>query len=138
MKIKKATARMMINQQAKWRKLAEKPAKWNGGYTDVTYEDVWNLNDRLASIIARHLHAVLKAAKGPYGGCPVVLDNGDSDEAYKRWLQIIRDMIFAFDHYSSKEMNRDADESEPHVVDVRQRVRKGMQLFIDYFDYIRI
>ena len=66
------------------------------------------------------------------------MDNGDSDEAYKRWLQIIRDMIFAFDHYSSKEMNRDADESEPHVVDVRQRVRKGMQLFIDYFDYIRI
>lgn len=49
MKIKKATARMMMNQQAKWRKQAEKPAKWNEGYAGVTYEDVWNLNDRLAS-----------------------------------------------------------------------------------------
>lgn len=47
MKIKKATARMMMNQQAKWRKQAEKPAKWNEGYAGVTYEDVWNLNDRL-------------------------------------------------------------------------------------------
>lgn len=138
MKIKKATIRMMKGQQAKWRKQAEKPAKWNEGYAGVTYEEVWDLNDRLASIIARHLHAFLKAAKGPYGGCPVVLDNGDSDEAYKRWLQIIRDMIFAFDHYSSREMDRDADKSEPHVVDVRQRVRKGMQLFIDYFDHLWI
>lgn len=50
MKIKKTTARMMMNQQAKWRKQAEKPAKWNEGYAGVTYEDVWNLNDRLASI----------------------------------------------------------------------------------------
>lgn len=31
MKKKKATARMMMNQQAKWRKQAEKPAKWNEG-----------------------------------------------------------------------------------------------------------
>ena len=68
MKIKKATARMMMNQQAKWRKQAEKPAKWNEGYAGVTYEDVWNLNDRLASIIALHLHAFLKATKGQHGG----------------------------------------------------------------------
>lgn len=67
MKIKKATARMMMNQQVKWRKQAEKPAKWNEGYAGVTYADVWNLNDRLASIIARHLHAFLKATKGPHG-----------------------------------------------------------------------
>lgn len=46
MKKKKATARMMMNQQAKWRKQAEKPAKWNEGYAGVTYADVWNLNDR--------------------------------------------------------------------------------------------
>ena len=99
MKIKKSTARMMINQQAKWRKQAEKPAKWNEGYAGVTYEDICNLNNHLASIIARHLHAFLKAVKGPYGGVPGVLANGDSDEAYKRWLQIIRDMIFAFDNF---------------------------------------
>lgn len=46
MKIKKSTARMMINQQAKWRKQAEKPAKWNEGYAGVTYEDICNLNSR--------------------------------------------------------------------------------------------
>ena len=40
MKKKKATARMMMNQQAKWRKQAEKPAKWNEGYAGVTYADV--------------------------------------------------------------------------------------------------
>jgi hypothetical protein len=40
MKIKKATARMMINQQAKWCKQAEKPAKWNEGYAGVAYEEV--------------------------------------------------------------------------------------------------
>lgn len=35
MKKKKATARMMMNQQAKWRKQAEKPAKWNEGGMQV-------------------------------------------------------------------------------------------------------
>ena len=72
------------------------------------------------------------------GYCPAILDNGDSDEAYKRWLQIIRDMIFSFDHFSSREMDRDADTTDAHVIEVRQRVRKGMQLFIDYFNHLWI
>lgn len=138
MKIKKATIRMMKNQESKRRKQAEKPAKWNEEYGGVAYKDVWNLNDRLANIISKHLHAFLKAVKGPYGGCPAILDNGNSDEAYKRWLQIIRDMIYAFDHFSSREMGSYADISDPHVIEVRQRVKKGMQLFIDYFNHLWI
>ena len=137
-KIKISTIRMMKNQEAKWRKQAEKPAKWNEGYCGVAYEDVWNLNDRLASIISRHLHASLRAAKGLYGGCPAILDKGNSDEAYKRWLQIICDMIYTFDNIFSKEMSSDADISDPHIIEIRKRVRKGMQLFIDYFNHLWI
>ena len=41
MKKKKATARMMMNQQAKWRKQAEKPAKWNEGYAGLRCGSPW-------------------------------------------------------------------------------------------------
>ncbi len=47
-------------------------------------------------------------------------------------------MIFAFDNFSSREMDSNADITDPHVIEVRQRVRKGMQLFIDYFDHLWI
>ena len=47
-------------------------------------------------------------------------------------------MIFAFDHVSSREMDSDADTTDAHVIEVRQRVRKGMQLFIDYFNHLWI
>ena len=51
---------------------------------------------------------------------------------------VTRDMIFAFDHFSSREMDSDADTTDAHVIEVRQRVRKGMQLFIDYFNHLWI
>lgn len=57
MKIKKATARMMMNQQAKWRKQAEKPAKWNEGYAGVTYADfgtsmtAWQVSSPVISML---------------------------------------------------------------------------------------
>lgn len=136
--IKKSTLKMMRNKETKLYKQVNKSAKWNEGYADVDYEDVWNLNDRLANIISKHLHAFLKAVKGPYGGYPAILTDTNPDVAYQRWLQIIRDIIYAFDHYSSGEMKTDADQSDPHVIEVRQRVKEGMQLFIDYFDYLWI
>lgn len=38
------------------------------GYAEVSYEDVWSLDTRLARIISVHLRAFLKAQKGPNGG----------------------------------------------------------------------
>ena len=53
-------------------------AKCHEGYADVTYEDVWSLDIRLARLIANHLRAFLKAEKGPHGGAPGRL-------AVRRW-----------------------------------------------------
>ena len=39
--------------------------KAHEGYSDVDCGDVWSLDERLADIINKHLHAFLKAEKAP-------------------------------------------------------------------------
>ena len=56
-----------MNKTPAWKEKAWK-AKCHEGYAEVSYEDVWSLDTRLARIIANHLRAFLKAEKGPYGG----------------------------------------------------------------------
>lgn len=107
--------------------------KAHGGYDDIDYCDVWNLDERLADIISKHLHAFLKAEKGPNGGCPRIIVNQVGEEkAQASWLQIIRKMIYAFDEYQSVP---DKYNIEP---DKEARIKEGMQLFIDYFKYLWI
>lgn len=76
-------------------------AKCHEGYAEVSYEDVWSLDTRLARIIANHLRAFLKAEKGPYGGTPGnIVEKYGEDKGYAEWLNIIRRMIYAFEEYS--------------------------------------
>ena len=110
--------------------LAEKAHE---GYADVDYGDVWSLDERLAGIISRHLHAFLKAEKGPNGGCPEIIVNQVGErKAHESWLQMIRKMIYAFDEYQSMP---DKFNIEPEK---DARIKEGMQLFIDYYKYLWI
>ena len=52
-----------MNKTPAWKEKAWK-AKCHEGYAEVSYEDVWSLDTRLARIIANHLRAFLKAEKG--------------------------------------------------------------------------
>ena len=107
--------------------------KTHEGYSDVDYDDVWSLDERLADIISKHLHGFLKAEKGPNGGCPVIIVNQVGEgKAHESWLQMIRKMIYAFDEYQSVP---DKFNIEPEK-DVR--IKEGMQLFIDYYKYLWI
>lgn len=110
-------------------------AKCHEGYADVTYEDVWSLDIRLARLIANHLRAFLKAEKGPHGGAPGRLARElGTDKAYDRWLNILRKMIYAFEEYQRKD-NSATDEADPEKERERkERIRAGMQLFVDYFE----
>ena len=107
--------------------------KTHEGYADVDYGDVWSLDERLADIISKHLHAFLKAEKGPNGGCPgIIVNQVGEGKAHESWLQMIRKMIYAFDEYQSVP---DKFNIEPEK---ETRIKEGMQLFIDYFKYLWI
>ena len=91
----------------------------------MTYEDVWSLDIRLARLIANHLRAFLKAEKGPHGGAPGRL---------ARELGTDKKMIYAFEEYQRKD-NSATDEADPEKERERkERIRAGMQLFVDYFE----
>ena len=49
-------------KQNKWQMKAW-AEKAHEGYSDAVYEDVWSLDERLADIISKHLHAFLKAER---------------------------------------------------------------------------
>lgn len=106
----------------------------NEGYAEVQYEDVWNLDTRLARIIALHLHAFLKAQKGN-GGCPGTIYEQYGENGFKMWLQYIRKMIYAFEKYPNL---KNAINSEEDIEDKKARIEEGMTLFIKYFNYLRI
>ena len=102
------------------------------GYGSVTYQDCWSLNTKLSRIIAEHLRAFLNAEKYSTGsGFPGRLElecGGDDDKAMNMWLNIIRKMLYAFENY---EQYKYPAAGTP--VD-EQKVKEGMQLFVDYFD----
>lgn len=106
------------------------------GYSDVSYEDVWNLDMRLADIIAKHLRAFLKTEKGPNGGCPASMSESCGlDAGSRKWLNTIRKMIYAFEEYSrSRYTNEYMDMEETK----RKRIKEGMQLFVDHFHHLWI
>lgn len=114
-------------------------AKCHEGYADVTYEDVWSLDMRLARLIDNQLRAFLKAEKGPYGGTPghLVRELGE-EKAYNCWLNILRKMIYAFEEYQREDSSA-TDEADPEKERERkERIKAGMQLFIDYFENLWI
>lgn len=81
----------------------------------------------LARIIANHLRAFLKAEKGPWGGClGIIVEKYGSEKCHDVWLNTIRKMIYAFEEYQWND-KYDIDEEK------RDRIREGMQFFIDYY-----
>lgn len=120
-----------LNLMNKWKKKVW-TSRCHEGYADVAYEDVWNLDGRLAEIIANHLRAFLKAEKGPYGGTPGIFVEKWGEKAHDEWLNIIRKMIYAFEEYLRMEDKFYAESGK------NERIEEGMQLFIDYYPYLRI
>lgn len=116
-----------------WKRKAWK-AKSHEGYSEVSYEDVWSLDTRLAGIIANHLRAFLKAEKGPSGGTPGrVIEEYGMDKGYNQWLNIIRKMIYAFEEYQRVKFS-----PKPVDPEKKARIKEGMMLFIDYFPHLWI
>ena len=108
-----------------WREVA------HSGYAEVSYEDVWNLDTRLARIISVHLRAFMKAQKGPNAGCPGRLAEGcDVVIAQKKWMAIIRKMLYAFEEYQWCTGGCDFDNLP---AEKQEKIKEGMQLFIDYY-----
>ena len=83
----------------KWKEISDS-RKSKEGFGGVSYEDVWNLDTRLASIISVHLHAFLKASKSTPRGFPGIIGSANTEQGHQEWLKIIRKMIYAFDTYS--------------------------------------
>ena len=114
--------------------------KESWGYGSVSYEDCWNLHIKLAGIIAEHLHAFLNAEKYSTGrGFPgQLLDKcgGDDDKAMNMWLNIIRKMLYAFENYRMYKYPYEA-ESKDIIID-NDKVKEGMQLFVEYYDNLWI
>ena len=120
----------MFGERPKWKDKHQR-AVAHGGYAEVSYEDVWSLDTRLARIISVHLRAFLKAQKGPNAGCPGKLAEGcDIKEAHKKWLAIIRKMLYAFEEY---QWCTGGSDFEMLPEEKQAKIKEGMQLFIDYY-----
>ena len=117
----------------KWKEISDS-RKSKAGFGGVSYEDVWNLDTRLASIISSHLHAFLKASKGTPRGVPGVVRSLSTEQGHREWLKIIRKMIYAFDTYLTLDSTEKYDKDSEKTI----KVKEGMQLFIDYFNYLWI
>ncbi len=113
----------------------------------ITYEDCWDLKGRLASIIADHLRAFIYWEKNsPYGGIagPVAQKWSDPEKALSEWLKILRKMLYAFESFRSRDLSLPSPEENGQEDENRKfnydddRIREGMQLFIDYWDYLWI
>lgn len=120
----------MFGERPKWKDKHQRNVA-HGGYAEVSYEDVWSLDTRLARIISVHLRAFLKAQKGPNAGCPGKLAEGcDIKVAHKKWLAIIRKMLYAFEEYQWCTGGSDFT----NLPEEKQaKIKEGMQLFIDYY-----
>lgn len=102
-------------------------------YEGITYEDCWNMDVKLAKIIATHLHAFILAEESGRGGYPGELASTyGEDKAYDEWIIILNKMIYAFETYASEDFYCDLPD------DVKEKVDEGMQLFIKYFRYLWI
>ena len=116
-----------MSKTSAWKEKSWK-AKCHEGYADVTYGDVWDLDTRLARIIANHLRAFLKAEKGPNSGTPrSIIEKYGKGKGHAEWLNIIRKMIYAFEEYQHTDQWSEEDTEK------RARIREGMQLFIDHY-----
>ncbi len=115
------------------------------GYSDVSYEDTWSVDETLANIIAKHLQAFLKAIKkSPYSGFPgEFADKYGHEQGFKEWCNVLRKMIYAFEEYTRKPYLDVYTDEEATAEDIRKadeeeakrqvRIKEGMQLFVDHF-----
>ncbi|MBQ8423094.1 MAG: hypothetical protein IJY36_02375 [Coprobacter sp.] len=127
---------LKINDEPAW-KMKARQKRYEEGYAEVGYADVWNLDICIARIIATHLHAYLLAVKGPYGGTPgrLVKKYGHGENAYKKWLQILRKMIYAFEEYPVlKNMSVDDETSD----EKKARIKEGLHLLAEYLECLWI
>ena len=116
-----------------WKEISDS-RKSKEGFGGVSYEDVWNLDTRSASIISSHLHAFLTASKGTPRGVPGVVRSLNTEQGHREWQKIIRKMIYAFDTYLTFDSSQKYDKQSEDAI----KVKEGMQLFIDYFNYLWI
>lgn len=127
------------------------------GYSDVSYEETWNMNVELAKIIAQKLRGFLKVLKqAPFGGYPGELSGP------QEWYNILRKMIYAFDVYdketpyphfdyreefkNEEDRKRYEEEEEIYLEEMRQReekeaerqarIKEGLRLFAEWFDHL--
>ena len=56
------------------------------------------------------------------------------EQSHREWLKIIRKMIYAFDTYLTFDSSQKYDKQSEEAI----KVKEGMQLFIDYFNYLWI
>ena len=102
-------------------------------YEGITYEDCWNMDVKLAKIIATHLHAFILAEESGPGGYPgVFVSIYGEDKGYDEWMKILHKMVYAFETYASTKFDGDVS------ADIREKVDEGMHLFIKYFSYLWI
>ncbi|MEL5894527.1 hypothetical protein AAE250_13655 [Bacteroides sp. GD17] len=138
-----------LNKKTGWQEKRRKE-KSSEDYADIGVGNVWSTDITLAKIIADHLRAFLKATQGP-GACPGVLAyQYGIEKGYNEWLNIIRKMIYAFEEYQQIEFafpecddSNNEEDKASIIADFeasrnykKERIREGMQLFIDYYPYL--
>lgn len=109
-------------------------------HSPIDITEVWNLEVYTAKYVAPRLKKLIKIIKEKEVA-PAVLADGAEPEGLKPlaspvdeckiWQQMLDDMLFAFEYYADK-YTRDLTATEED----KERVKKGLRLFAEWYDYL--
>ena len=108
-------------------------------HSPINISEVWNLNDYTAKYVAPRLK-MLKKIITEKEVAPRVLADGVEPKGLKPlaspvdeckiWQQMLDDMLFAFEYYADNTCRWAATEED------KERVKKGLRLFAEWYDYL--
>ena len=106
----------------------------------INISEVWNLDEYTAKYVAPRLKNLIKIIKEKEVAPAVLADGTESkglkllaspvDEC-KIWQQMLDDMLFAFEYYAEKNTRVLTATEED-----KERVKKGLRLFAEWYDYL--
>ena len=109
-------------------------------HSPIDISEVWNLEVYTAKYVSPRLKKLIKILK-ENEVAPAILADGVEPKGLKTltspvdeckiWQQMLDDMLFAFEYYADK-YTRDLTATDED----KERVKKGLRLFAEWYDYL--
>jgi len=112
---------------AKFSKKKKNETEWTWPFP---IEEAWNVNHFIAKYALPRIQALIEIEKtSPYATVPGVLDKKYGSQGFKIWLKYLGEMEYAFHIFSTDTFSYETKENQ-------ERVKRGLHLFAEYYEYL--